>query len=272
MVEVNDLVAPRGQLVCSQLQVEVPPGGRRRHQNWLQPVHVQLHDLLGPCSLPSSMGRGVGGTNRPAATPECASSAPSVVRRSGPPIAHRPLPAQSREMAVAPAGQPPLLLGADIPRQERCSDRPHGPEHERRRSRAHEGVRQREFTATHEGDATTAVSVDLQVLADVSGQEEVEGAVGGCRCRAEATEALAAHHPMGGRRPAGRSPAEPTGRPVGGSTKSNTLLSPTPSITPFNGGGRSGSLGTSRIKVARTLLDGYEQSPVGLGKSERGQW
>lgn len=33
-----------------------------------------------------------------------------------------------------------------------------------------------------------------------------------------------------------------------------------------------GSLGTSRIEVTRTLLDGYEQSPVGLGKSGRGQW
>jgi len=42
---------------------------------------------------------------------------------------------------------------------------------------------------------------------------------------AEAYEAFrVAHHPMGGRRPAGRSPAEPQGRPSGGSTKSNTLL------------------------------------------------
>ena len=58
----------------------------------------------------------------------------------------------------------------------------------------------------------------------------------------------AAHHPMGGRRPAGRSPVESTGRPVGGSTKSNTLLSPTLS-TQSDGGGQSSSLGTSWIKV-----------------------
>ncbi len=202
MVEVNDLGAPRGQLVCSQLQVEVPPGGRRRHQNWRQPVHVQLHDPLGPCSLPSSMGRGVGGTNRPAATLECASSAPSVVRRSGPPIQHQLLPAPSREMAAAPRKQPTLPLDAVIPRLERRSDRPHGPEKDHRRSCAYERVRWREFTAT-QGDATPVVCVGIKVLADVTRREHVESAVGGCRCRAEATDAFrAAHHLMGGRRPA----------------------------------------------------------------------
>jgi len=90
---------------------------------------------------------------------------------------------------------------------------------------------------------------------------------------AEAYEAFrAAHHPMGGRRPAGRSPAEPQGRPVGGSTKSNTLLSPTPSTTPDEGGARSGSLGTSRINVTPAPPMGRDGRAGGLGKARRVQW
>ena len=42
----------------------------------------------------------------------------------------------------------------------------------------------------------------------------------------EAEALFHAHHRFGGWRPTGRRPGEPTGRPAGGSTKSNTLLSP----------------------------------------------
>ena len=69
----------------------------------------------------------------------------------------------------------------------------------------------------------------------------------------------AAHHPMGGRRPAGRSPAEATGRPVGGSTKSNTLLSPTPSTTPADTGGRVAPLGNPQATVAPTDTKGVSR-------------
>ena len=69
----------------------------------------------------------------------------------------------------------------------------------------------------------------------------------------------AAHHPMGGRRPAGRSPAEATGRPVGGSTKSNTLLSPTPSTTPADTGGRVAPLGNPQATVAPTDTEGVSR-------------
>ena len=42
----------------------------------------------------------------------------------------------------------------------------------------------------------------------------------------EAEALFHAHHRLGGWRPTGRRPGEPTGRPAGGSTKSNTTLSP----------------------------------------------
>jgi len=90
---------------------------------------------------------------------------------------------------------------------------------------------------------------------------------------AEVYEAFsAAHHPMGGRWPAGRSPAEPQGRPSGGSTKSNTSLSPTPSTTQPDKGARSGSLGTSRINVTPTPPTRCERRTGGLGKPRQGQW
>ena len=69
----------------------------------------------------------------------------------------------------------------------------------------------------------------------------------------------AAHHPMGGGRPAGRSPAEATGRPVGGSTKSNTLLSPTPSTIPADLGGRVAWLGNPQATVAPTDTKGVSR-------------
>jgi len=95
----------------------------------------------------------------------------------------------------------------------------------------------------------TAVLITGVALVVMSVGFELAGrAIDGTR-PAEAYEAFrTAHHPMGGRRPAGRSPAEPQGRLLGGSTKSNTLLSLSSSTQPGRGA-RSGSLGTSRIST-----------------------
>ena len=100
------------------------------------------------------------------------------------------------------------------------------------------------ITAAAAASVTALLIVSFALVAMSVGFELAGRTVDGTR-PAEAYEAFAAaHHPMGGRRPAGRSPAEPQGRPSGGSTKSNPLLSPTPSTTQPDKGGQSGSLGT----------------------------
>jgi len=133
-------------------------------------------------------------------------------------------------------------------------------------------------TVTGGSTAATTASVPALLITGVAlvvmtvGFDLAGRAIDGTR-PAEAYEAFrAAHHPMGGRRPAGRSPAEPQGRPPGGSTKSNTLLSPTPSTTPDHGGARSGSLGTSRINVTPAPPTRCERRTGGLGKARQGQW
>ena len=128
------------------------------------------------------------------------------------------------------------------------------------------------ITATRTGSVTGLLITGVALVSMTVGFELVGRVIDGTR-PAEAYEAFrAAHHPMGGRRPAGRSPAEPQGRPSGGSTKSNTLLSPTPSTTPDDGGAQSGSLGTSRINVTPAPPTRSEHQTGGLGKARQGQW
>jgi len=128
------------------------------------------------------------------------------------------------------------------------------------------------ITATRTASVTALLITGVALVAMTIGFELAGRAIDGTR-PAEVYEAFrAAHHPMGGRRPAGRSPAEPQGRPSGGSTKSNTLLSPTPSTTQPDRGGQSGSLGTSRINVTPAPPTRCERRAVGLGKARQGQW
>ena len=127
-------------------------------------------------------------------------------------------------------------------------------------------------TATTTASVTTLLCTGVGLVVMTIGFELVGRTIDGTRPR-EATQAFrTAHNPMGGRRPAGRSPAEPQGRPVGGSTKSNTSLSPTPSTTQPDKSARSGSLGTSRINVTTAPPKGRERRAVGLGKARQGQW
>jgi len=128
------------------------------------------------------------------------------------------------------------------------------------------------ITAATRASVTALLITGVALVAMTVGFEIAGRTIDGTRPW-EATQAFrAAHHPMGGRRPAGRSPAEPQGRPVGGSTKSNTLLPLTPSTTPDDGGGQSGSLGTSRINVTPAPPTRFERRTVGLGKARQIQW
>lgn len=91
---------------------------------------------------------------------------------------------------------------------------------------------------------------------------------------AEAEACFCAHHPLGGWRPAGRSPAEATCRPVGGSTKSNTTFSlPLLPTLPDKGdrGAIGAALGKSRLKVTAPALGCREQRKRRLGKPWGGQ-
>jgi len=128
------------------------------------------------------------------------------------------------------------------------------------------------ITASTTASVTALLITGVALVAMTVGFELAGRAIDGTRPWEASQAFTAAHHPMGGRRPAGRSPAEPTGRPSGGSTKSNTSFSPTPSTTQPDKGGQSGSLGTSRINVTTAPPKGRERRAVGLGKARQGQW
>ena len=157
---------------------------------------------------------------------------------------HRPEPPAPRP--APPATPPPPPGDLDRRPTNRPGDRPSSHTHYRRPSPASLALLQAGHGTIGAGRQASG--------GDTDGRIDGTWVAGGMTSTRGADPT--AHHPMGGWRPAGRSPAGAPGRPVGGSTKSNTVLSPTPSTNPADTGGRGVPLGNPQATVAPTGTEG----------------